>query len=506
MSKAREQRASGKAVLYLRVSSEEQVANFSLATQEEICIREAGNRGIAVDRVFKEEGRSAKNIDGRPQLLEMMDYCRKNKKDISTIIVYRIDRMARQAADYLSIRSQMQRIGIEIVSATEPTGVSPTEKLIETMLAGFAQLDNDVRSERTANGLKARFMAGLPITRVPLGYINHLGHASKDPESFEFMREAWQMMASGAHTLRSISDFLNSKQVGVHKNGIRYKVRPQTLSGVFRSKFYCGMLESKNYGEAKGQHEAMISEQVYYAVQNVLNGRSPSHGERVARTYDNVEFPLRRQMKCGICGQAMTGSLSKGKNRKYGYYYCTKRCGLPSSIPTKVANQELEQLMEGETFSKQQVRAIVEMLRKKYTENMKKVEYGAVKAAHQIDTLKGKRQKIVEKNLEGIFSNEVFQEQMGIIEKQIAEAHQLLKQKQLKAYDIDALCGFVENKLSNIQETYINGDMRVKKILLCSVFPSGLRWMYPGLQNTQYSPQWQQIKDIAKSYVLYGDA
>lgn len=48
-----------------------------------------------------------------------------------------------------------------ILSASEPTGNTPTERFIESMLASFAQMDNDMRSERTKNGLRARFLAGL---------------------------------------------------------------------------------------------------------------------------------------------------------------------------------------------------------------------------------------------------------------------------------------------------------------------------------------------------------
>ena len=135
-----------KGVVYLRVSTEEQVDNFSLGTQEDICSKEAQRRGIEIVKIFREEGRSAKTISGRPVLIELLEYCRKNKKTIDAVMVYRLDRMSRQTADYLAIRKKLAECNISLLSATEPTGNSPTEKLVETMLAGFAQLYNDVRS------------------------------------------------------------------------------------------------------------------------------------------------------------------------------------------------------------------------------------------------------------------------------------------------------------------------------------------------------------------------
>ena len=63
-------RADGKrCVLYLRVSTEEQVDNFSLDTQGEICKKDAERRGYEIVETFREEGRSAKTITGRPVLI-----------------------------------------------------------------------------------------------------------------------------------------------------------------------------------------------------------------------------------------------------------------------------------------------------------------------------------------------------------------------------------------------------------------------------------------------------
>jgi len=92
---------------------------------------------LRIDQVFREEGKSAKTIIGRPVLLEMIDYCRKNKKEIKAVYVYRLDRLSRQTADYLALRKRFFDMGIALISASEPTGNSPTEKLLETVLASF---------------------------------------------------------------------------------------------------------------------------------------------------------------------------------------------------------------------------------------------------------------------------------------------------------------------------------------------------------------------------------
>ncbi len=198
-----------KAILYLRVSTEEQVENYSLDTQEKICFQEAERRNIQILQVFKEEGRSAKNIIGRPVLVDMLDFCRKNKKDIDALIVYRLDRLSRQLQDYLVIRKKLAEYGITLISASEPTGNSPTERFIESMLASFAQMDNDVKSERSRNGLRARFLAGLPSGVPPFGYKNENGYAVKDPKTWDNLLKAWELMATETKTLSEMADIVS---------------------------------------------------------------------------------------------------------------------------------------------------------------------------------------------------------------------------------------------------------------------------------------------------------
>jgi site-specific DNA recombinase len=233
------------AVVYLRVSTEEQVDNYSLETQEDICNKEAQKRKLIIRHTFREEGKSAKTITGRPVLIEMLEFCRKHKKDIDAIIIYRLDRISRQTADYLAIRKKLAECDIKLISATEPTGNSPTEKFVETMLAGFAQMDNDVRSERTKNGMKARFLAGLNSGYVPMGYLNNNGYAIKDPEFFDILSYGWDLMATGEKTLNEMVKILSEKGL---RGGTKAKptiLRAQQLNRIFRNKFYAGKVISK---------------------------------------------------------------------------------------------------------------------------------------------------------------------------------------------------------------------------------------------------------------------
>lgn len=314
---------SKKALIYLRVSSEEQVDNFSLDTQEGICRKEAQKRGYEVGEIFREEGRSAKNILGRPVLINLLEYVRKNKNKIDALIIYRLDRISRQTADYLAIRKKLAECGVTIISATEPTGNSPTEKLVETILAGFAQLDNDIRGERARNGLRARYMAGLISGKPPLGYKFEMGLAVKDPETWDKVKSAWDMMATGKTSLSQIANIMSESGLRIARGKRLYKIRAQTANRIFRLKFYAGILTSDTYKqEVKGQHVPMITLDQFYKVQAALDGRKVNDLVLVRRSRESDHFPLRRIVKCGICDVGLTGGWSRGRNKRYPYYRC----------------------------------------------------------------------------------------------------------------------------------------------------------------------------------------
>lgn len=79
---------SMKSVAYIRVSTEEQVHGTSLDMQEKACMDFARSQGweLTTQRVFRDEGESAKAMN-RPQLLAMLEFCRKNKGKIDKCIV-----------------------------------------------------------------------------------------------------------------------------------------------------------------------------------------------------------------------------------------------------------------------------------------------------------------------------------------------------------------------------------------------------------------------------------
>lgn len=494
-----------KAVIYLRVSTEEQVDNFSLDTQEEICRKECERRGFEVIEVFREEGRSAKSISGRPVLINLLEYCRKNKNQLQAVFVYRLDRISRITADYLAIRKKLAENGVNIISSTEPTGDSPTEKLVETILAGFAQLDNDIRSERAKNGLRARFLSGLISGKPPIGYKFEAGFAVKDTDTWDHVKNAWDLMATGTKSTREMAQIMTDWGLREIHGKKEYKLRAQTACRIFRQKFYAGVLTSVTYPEeVKGQHVPMISEEQFYKVQAILDGRNPNKVALAKRNFENKDLPLRRIVKCGKCNSGLTGAYSRGEHGgRYPYYWCSSHCNY-KSIPAKDMENALILAMKQVEPTKECLNLFTYFMYQTFNQRLSRLTKIRNEADQEIDRLKELRKTLVEKNLSGVYSDDIFKEQSGMIENKITRAQVVKNDATIDKYNIDSVTSFIKTLLADLGETYRRSSIKQLKVLLGSMFPCGIAWDYSGTLNPEISPLYQYIKNFSGTAVPSG--
>jgi site-specific DNA recombinase len=199
-----------RAVIYCRVSTKDQVHNLSLPTQRKACVEYCQRNGYDVDKVFIEEGESAKTAD-RTELKNLLTYCRQNRGRIQAVIVYALSRFAREKYDYHALRAVLADLHITLRSVTETIDDSSTGKLMEGIIASIAQFDNDVRSERTLAGMKARLERGGWTFPPALGYMK--GKDSKsgktivpDPKRAPLITRAFEMYSAGLHSKQQVLD------------------------------------------------------------------------------------------------------------------------------------------------------------------------------------------------------------------------------------------------------------------------------------------------------------
>jgi site-specific DNA recombinase len=309
-------------VTYCRVSSKEQIEGTSLESQEAACREFAQARNIKILKVFVEQGESAKFAD-RTQLLELIDFCRQHKGEIETLLVWKVDRFARNVADHYSVKATLAKYGVRIVSVTEPIDANPEGKLMETILAGFAQFDNDIRAMRTVQGMRRKIHEGIFPWGPPLGYKSSVVNGEKktvpdlpDERTFTLLQRAWKEFATGKYTQAEMGRRMQSWGMA---SATGRPFSPQSLYQLFTNVYYEGMLvdpwEGKEYN---GKHVPMVSKEEFAKVQQVIARRDRS----ISHHKDRPDFPLRGIVRCDGCHQYLTGAFSRGRSRRYPYYLC----------------------------------------------------------------------------------------------------------------------------------------------------------------------------------------
>src|SRR5713226_1593253 len=195
------------AVIYVRVSTKEQTENLSLSTQLKACEDYCERQAFNVLARFREEGESAKTAD-RTELQKLLQFCRTNKGAVQFVVVFNLTRFARDKYDHFALRAHLKSLGISLRSATEPIDDTSTGKLMEGVLAAFAQFDNDVRSDRTRAGMRAALELGRWTFLAPIGYMNAPRAMGKsmipDTERAPLVRRAFEEYATERFTKQQL--------------------------------------------------------------------------------------------------------------------------------------------------------------------------------------------------------------------------------------------------------------------------------------------------------------
>ncbi len=302
-----------RAIAYIRVSTDRQVTDgSSLVTQRRRVLEYVTAKGYKLVKQFIEEGESAKT-DNRPVLQEMLQFCRSNKGGIDLLVFPKIDRFARYSEDYHNLKARLRELGIRVESIDERFDDSPAGKFLESMLAATAQFDNDVRSERTYNGMKEAVRQGRWVWRAPIGFRNTTFNNKKtiepDPATARFVVEGFEKIASGQFKVSELRKWLSDHGVTVGRNAIY---------NMLSNKAYIGVIESFGL-TVRGEPPMipLISESLFRRASDAI--QSKNYPKSIRR--DNPDFALRGTVYCS-CGKLLTACWSAGRGTRYPYYRC----------------------------------------------------------------------------------------------------------------------------------------------------------------------------------------
>ncbi len=456
------------AAIYCRVSTKEQALNESLGSQKKECFRYCQSNGMEVGPIFVDEGESAKTA-ARPQFQAMLKYCRENKDKVRYVIVYSLSRFSRNTQDHLVIRGLLAGWGISLRSVSEAIDDSSTGKLMETILAGFAQFDNDVKAERTKLGMKATIQGGRWPWNARLGFLRNKapkGQANviPDPERAPLVKKAFELVATGLYTRPQVLKMVNDMGLRTVKGN---PVGLQTFEDMLRCSLYAGIMKSALVeNPEKGSFEPIISVELFEKVQAVLDGRKH---QITPYQRNHPDFPLRQFTHCAICNHPLTGSWSKGRSKKYAYYRCkNSKCKFINIKKVDLENIFIDYLKELEPTQEylELFKAIVldrwEDAKGQSEEQCKAIE-------KRLQELKTHRQKLVNAVVEKLIDKVTYDEQKDKLNQEIAVAELDAHQAKLETFDIEGVLNFAQYVIGNASRLWadmkIDQKQRFQKIL-----------------------------------------
>ncbi len=431
-------------IIYCRVSSSEQIEGTSLESQQRICEEYAKRENIKVLQIFIERGESAKTAN-RTEFIKAINFCTTKKNNVSHFIVYKIDRFSRNQTDYAIVKQKLKKFGTEIRSVSEKIDDTPSGKLMEIMLSGFAEFDNNVRTERSVNGMKERLKQGIWVWPAPIGYYRteKKANLTPDPKYTRFIKLAFEEFSKGTYTFSSLATFLN-KQGFVTPQGS--SAIPQLMEKIIKNPIYCGIIRVWDI-DKKGAFEPLISEDLFYLCQS--SGRKHRNSPH---SVTNPDFPLRRIAICQICHEPLTGSHSTGrKGKKYAYYHHhTQICGQAKTIPKETFEQFFVEYLHEINPTLEYEKAFKAVVLDIWKNNFKKYDQENEQIRKDISALEIQRQRIFELHQSGVYTNEDFTIQKDMVGKKIAQKKALFHDKAVEEFNMDEA---LEYCFSFIRET-----------------------------------------------------
>lgn len=330
-----------KCYIYTRVSTAIQVDGYSLDAQKDRLRKYADFQNMTIAGEYSDEGKSGKNVDGRPEFLQMLHDIESGKDHVSFVLVFKLSRFGRNAADVLTSLQRMQDYGVNLICVEDGIDSSKDSgKLMISVLSAVSEIERENILVQTMEGRRQKAREGKWNGGfAPYGYKLEEGQLFINEEEAEVVRIIFDKYIHTTMGSKKIADWLNAH--GYFKtcryNGKQEAFTSPFLIGVIDNPIYCGKLaygrrrsekipgtrnqyrtvKTNDYMLHAGIHEAIISEEDWLAAQKQRENTSIRQPKTHSLEHEHVLSGL---LKCPICGSGMYGNVNR-KKKKDGTYY-----------------------------------------------------------------------------------------------------------------------------------------------------------------------------------------
>lgn len=351
-----------------------QTDGYSLDAQKARMKAYADYNDYEIVGTYEDAGKSGKSIEGRLEFNRMMEDIKSGKDGVSFVLVFKLSRFGRNAADVLSTLQVMQDFGVNLICVEDGIDSSKDAgKLMISVLSAVAEIERENIRVQTMEGRiqKARegkWNGGF----APYGYQLIDGKLQINEEEAEAIRVIFDQYVHTDIGANGVAKYLENH--GIHKiqrqNGKNPLFDAHLVRLILKNPVYCGkiaygrrktekvhgtrneyhLVEQDNYILTDGQHDTIIEEDVWQAAQVKLIAQAKKY-EHVNRDKDTKTHLLSGIVRCPVCGAGMYGNKSikrkkDGTKYKDFYYYGCKHRTMTRGHKCDYKKQIREELLD----------------------------------------------------------------------------------------------------------------------------------------------------------------
>ena len=317
-----------KAAIYARVSSERQDVDLSISAQRRALYEYASRNDYQVVGEFIDEAESGTTA-ARPEFRKMIAMARHDKKPFDAILIWKYSRFARSRQDSIIFKAMLRRIGVQVISITEPIDDSATGRLMEAIIEALDEFYSANLGDEITRGMRESASRGFYVaSHTPYGLTRvKVDDGGKqrpkldlDPNKAPVVKRAFDETDSGSGLTETVKAYNREGIAGPRGRGWS----KTSLYKILTNEIYTGVLiwgkkSKRNLKPIRIENAcpAIVSTELFNRVQNKLKSRSfkNMHPQRVASNY-----LLSGLVKCGHCGKALVGQ--DAKSGRFNYYVC----------------------------------------------------------------------------------------------------------------------------------------------------------------------------------------
>ncbi|MBT4121961.1 recombinase family protein [bacterium] len=337
-----------KVAIYSRVSSEEQLKNFSLDDQEDRCEKFIHSQGWKLFKIYREEGISG-FMKERPQIIKLLTDASNGFYDI--LVFYRIDRLSRNQRVFLEIIDELTKNNVLVKSVTESFDTTTSSgRLVLSLLSGFAEFERELIMERMSNGRIRSMKLGNWSGSTPYGYKlknKKLTVYKKEAKTVKIIFDLFVNRSEGNNsTFYSVQSVINNLKIptkyanqNITKKTSSTYWNKRTISSILENPVYTGKFTFKKYSlDTRANSIKKLrpcSEWVCTTVPKIIEENLFKKAQKIISKnrilFDRNKksnYMLKGIIKCGFCGCTYSGCTNVVYENRYKrvYYRCNGKC------------------------------------------------------------------------------------------------------------------------------------------------------------------------------------